>query len=106
LSAHGYRWNAERDPAVRPYRIWRDLVRIPIRMNDWAEIRGTATATELLQRWQANLAATVEGGQVIALGVHEWGIGRCEPLAEGFHRFLGEAAAEGGETVTASLLRQ
>ena len=99
LAARGYRWNAERDRAVAPYRITGQLVRVPIRADDWDLVDGTSTAPELLQRWRSIVADVVGKRQVIVLGLHEWMVGRCGAFADGLDQFLGDLRAGDGVRV-------
>lgn len=91
LARHGFRWNAERDPAIRPYRISRGLIRFPVRTDDW-DLTDDAASSDparairaLLNKWTSHAQAGVYGSGLLIIGVHEWVFG----LRDGFDDALG-----------------
>lgn len=80
LPEHGFVWNAERDPAARPYRIIRGLIRIPVRTDDWDLFDQGAEPAALLQRWTCHLPPVGQAG-TICFGLHEWTLGRFGDFA-------------------------
>lgn len=91
LARHGFRWNAERDPATGPYRISRGLIRFPVRTDDWdltdrAASDDPASAIRLLlNKWTTHAQASTHRSGLLLIGVHEWIFG----LRSGFDDALG-----------------
>lgn len=88
LPAHGFRWNAERDPARGPYRIRPNLVRLPVRTDDWDLTEPGSGAAALLAKWQDAVIGLRETGGVLCLGIHEWIVGANREFAEGLETTL------------------
>lgn len=92
LARHGFRWNAERDPAIGPYRISRGLIRFPVRTDDWdltdlAASSDTASRIRLLlDKWTLHARSGVHGSGLLLIGVHEWIFG----LRDGYDDALGD----------------
>lgn len=74
LAAGGFRYSAEHDRANRPYVITRqprDLVRFPVRTDDWDYVRNPA-APEVVGRHTAYLRNAAAAKLPLALGYHPW----------------------------------
>lgn len=90
LGAHGYRWNAERDIATRRYRICGDLLRVPVRTDDWDLADGSGDAQVLIGKWRDEIGRAIAHGGMVSLGMHEWIVGRDGEFARRLDQFLGE----------------
>lgn len=95
LVRHGYRWNAERDPATRPYFIRRLLVRMPVRTDDWDLTEPAAGVNGLLDKWTAATDTQLNGSRLVCIGVHEWIIGRRDDFAAALGDWLSARLAAG-----------
>lgn len=92
LPTHGFRWNAERDKAPSPYRIRRDLLRVPVAADDWDLADGTSTAQDLLRKWTRLLQTP---NPVVCLGVHEWVVGQHADFPAALSAWLAEVQRSG-----------
>lgn len=72
LPQFGFAWNAERDFAKGPYRIRNDLVRLPVRTDDWDLTDPAERIDDLLAKWNGAAKGVIQSGGVLCLGVHEW----------------------------------
>lgn len=92
LPGHGFRWNAERDKAPLPYRIGRELVRVPVAADDWDLADGTSTTQDLLRKWTRLLG---NQNPVVCLGVHDWVVGQRADFPDALSNWLAEVQRSG-----------
>ena len=91
LARFGYRWNAEGERVSRRYRIASDLVRLPIRTDDWDLADGSGRAADVIAKWRRFAeAGLADGSGLLCLGVHEWIIGCDDAFADGLAALLDE----------------
>jgi peptidoglycan/xylan/chitin deacetylase (PgdA/CDA1 family) len=96
LTRFGYRWSAEGERFARRYRIAPDLVRLPVRTDDWDLADGTGSAANVLAKWRRYAdEARSDGCGLLCLGVHEWIVGRDNAFAEGMAAVLDEWREQG-----------
>lgn len=104
LPRHGFAWNAERDPATRPYQISAAIVRVPVWSDDWDLVDGTidpqstAGPGALIEKWRAIVARMTEG-HAISIGLHEWVFGLCPGFADALGNFLDDLRRRDGVRV-------
>lgn len=82
LLRHGYHWNAERDPSQRAYRIHRELVRVPVRTDDWDLAGPEGDPGKLLSKWTEHAIEAAPTSRLLLVGVHEWILGLHEAFAD------------------------
>lgn len=92
LVRNDFCWNAERDSSMRPYQITHDLIRLPVRTDDW-DLTDRAVSGDparairlLLNKWTTHAQAGPHRSGLVLLGVHEWIFG----LRPGYNAALGD----------------
>jgi peptidoglycan/xylan/chitin deacetylase (PgdA/CDA1 family) len=91
LARHGFTWSAERDESPTPYWIRRDVVRVPVSTDDWDLVDGSCDVPALMDKWRDRVGAAYKGGHGVAIGVHEWVVGRYPDLGDALAAFLHDA---------------
>ena len=94
LPHYHFEWNAERDVAWRPYRIYDVVVRMSVKTDDWDLVDGTSDAAGLFEKWRGVVDETKANDGCIAIGLHEWIVGRDAAYAEGLEAFINEMLAD------------
>lgn len=94
LPHYSIEWNAERDAAWRPYRIHDLMPRIAVKTDDWDLVDGTSDATALLVKWRGVVEEAKSRGGCVAIGLHEWIVGRDAAFADGLGAFIAELQAD------------
>lgn len=76
MLAHGLQWSAENDTAQWPYVICRHnnrrIVRLPIRMDDWAYEEASASPNAMFKRFSACVENIARNKAYGAIGFHPW----------------------------------
>lgn len=100
LTRHGFRWNAERDPSTRPYRIASGLIRFPVRTDDWDLTDDVATSDparaicKLLDKWSSHSHASAHCRGLLLIGVHEWIFGLRGGYGDALEDWIGRCRRE------------
>jgi peptidoglycan/xylan/chitin deacetylase (PgdA/CDA1 family) len=95
LMAHGYRWNAERDPAAAPYHVVGGLVRIPVATDDWDLVADPAALPRLMLKWRQRVDHALARRRVVCIGLHEWLLGAHAGYAAALGELLSALRADG-----------
>lgn len=94
LPHYSFEWNAERDKSWRPYRIADLMPRISVKTDDWDLVDGTTDAAGLMKKWRRVVADLKSRGGCVAIGLHEWIVGRDDAFADALAAFIAELQAD------------
>lgn len=94
LPHYSFEWNAERDVSWQPYRICDLMARISVKTDDWDLFDGTSNASTLLDKWRSVVKETRSRGGCVAVGLHEWIVGRDPAFADGLSTLIAELKAD------------
>lgn len=101
LPHYSFAWNAERDPAWRPYHIYDLMTRVATKSDDWDLVDGTSDATTLLNKWRRIVDESRRRNGCVAIGLHEWIVGRDAAFADGLAGFIEALKADASIGVSA-----
>ena len=88
------RWSAERDPSWHAYRIAPTILRIPAKSDDWDLVDGTGDVASLFAKWDRLIDITRQRTGTIAIGIHEWIVGRNSQFAPRLEDWLSDLARD------------
>lgn len=94
LPHYHFEWNAESDRSWRPYRICDLMARMAVKSDDRGLVDGTTNSATLLQNWRSVASETKSRRGCVAVGLHEWIIGKDREFAENLATFITEFRAD------------